>query len=296
MSPHIVTRAAVAALVAAACASGAHAGTFTTLSVHDLASFGVDSYQITLGRGDVFSAMATPLRNQFIRPDTILGLFDADDNLIVSNDDGLTSNTTHSYGSALYYRSAVGGSYTLRVTGYSDFGFIGAHGEHGRYAITTSVLPVARGVVDFGPGDLIPIVGFGSALGVGFLDDDVHEYTIALKTGDVLSAMTTPLDSGSDFDTPDTILGVFDPLGNLLVSNDDGPSGPVPSSRGSGVGLRVFEDGLYTIKVTGYPDFDFDGAHSEVGAYALTVSVIPTPGAWTLLGLAALVAVRRRRA
>lgn len=297
MRDHIGSCAAVAALCAFIAASSANAGgPFSDLSVNYLNSGVVNEYTIVLNPGDTFNAMTTPLRRSFSKPDTYMGLFDADNNLIVVDDDAFDApgNQT-SYGSGLYYQTSDGGQYTLRITGYPDFSFDGTHTYYGRFALTTSTIPVPRGGGVFNPGDAIPITGYGSAVGFAFLDDDVHEYTITLNAGDVFTAMTTPLDSGNDFNTPDTILGVFDSDGNEITVGDDGPSGPNPSSRGSGVVFRAASDGVYTVKVTGYDDFDFVGAHTEVGGYVMTASVIPAPSAWTLL-VAALVSVRRRRA
>ena len=47
------------------------------------------------------------------------------------------------------------------------------------------------------------------------------------------------------------------------------------------------------IGVTGYPDFDFTGSHSQSGEY--TLEVIPEPAKLGLLLLGGLVALRRRR-
>ncbi|XZN93430.1 MAG: hypothetical protein ACM65M_11650 [Microcoleus sp.] len=55
---------------------------------------------------------------------------------------------------------------------------------------------------------------------------------------------------------PDTILGAFNQLGNLIAVNDDG--GPFGSNWGSGIKSSVNNDGSLKLKVSGYNDFNFD--------------------------------------
>ena len=120
-------------------------------------------------------------------------------------------------------------------------------------------------------------------------EGDVDFFRLDLKAGDVLSAMTAPLDDpGVSFDYPDTMLGLFDSSGtNLLVENDDAGdygesfldedlASDFPFDGGVyGSALRAFipVDGTYYLAVTGYEDYDFVGAHEEFGPYALLVGV-----------------------
>jgi hypothetical protein len=91
-----------------------------------------------------------------------------------------------------------------------------------------------------------------------------------LVEGDVITAITTPLEDGS-FNSPDTALGVFDAAGDLLLFNDDAGD----SGFGSGLRFTVESDGPHFLGVTGWEDDDFMGFHDEEGDYALTFSVLP---------------------
>ncbi len=62
---------------------------------------------------------------------------------------------------------------------------------------------------------------------------------------------------------PNTILGAFNQSGNLIAVNDDG--GPFGSNWGSGIKSSVNNDGSLKLKVSGYPDFNFDGRNDSSG-------------------------------
>jgi hypothetical protein len=89
-------------------------------------------------------------------------------------------------------------------------------------------------------------------------------------------------DPGPDFD-PDTVLGEFDVAGNLVDSNDD--ASPVGDGLASALAGSVNSDGSIRLKVSGWPDFDFDGQddfslldpHPESGSYTLFVTIGETP-------------------
>jgi hypothetical protein len=94
---------------------------------------------------------------------------------------------------------------------------------------------------------------------------DVDYFKIQnLKTGQTLVAETL---SGQI----DSVLGVFDTAGNLLVADDDGGSGVL-----SRIEFKVPADGRYFIAVSTFPDFDFTGSGNTdptfgVGRYVLDV-------------------------
>ncbi len=69
--------------------------------------------------------------------------------------------------------------------------------------------------------------------------------------------------------TLDTVLGVFDEYGNLIELDDDGGAGLLSKAV---VGLTV--PGEYTLAVSTYPDFDFDGNGSSGGRYVLNVFTV----------------------
>ncbi len=133
---------------------------------------------------------------------------------------------------------------------------------------------------------------------------DMDFFSIDLMEGEILMTATTPLQEL--FAMPDTILGLFDESGMLLVLNDNaGSSDPDDEyfNLGSKIEYQIPEDATYYIGVTGYDDFDFEGnsdesdntvAHAETGAYALTVAVIPEPATFMLLGLGTMLFLRKR--
>ncbi len=92
-----------------------------------------------------------------------------------------------------------------------------------------------------------------------------------LIAGDVITAVTTPLEDGF-FRVPDTILGVFNAAGVRLAFNDD--AGP---GFGSAIRFLVPSAGDYFLAVSGFGDSGFQGLHDEEGRYAFTVSLVPIP-------------------
>lgn len=95
----------------------------------------------------------------------------------------------------------------------------------------------------------------------------------------------------------DPMLALFDPLGNMVAANDDWYS-LMPY-----IAYVIPTSGLWTIAVTGYPDFGFSGGGSYAWTYQATISMqraasseIPEPGTSVLMaaGLATVLALRRR--
>jgi len=125
------------------------------------------------------------------------------------------------------------------------------------------------------------VMSFGAGGG------DLDFFAIDLLDDEVLTVITTPLDP--KFDSPDTMLGIFDAGGTLLDFNDDA------NGLGSALRFSVPSAGTYYIGVTGFPDFDFLGDHDQTGRYQLTVAIVPAPAGMAMLGAAGLIARRRRR-
>jgi hypothetical protein len=222
--------------------------------------------------------------------DTVIGAFGPAGigaPISTDDDDGPGFNSSHSFtapaGSPLFHG----------VTGFPDFGFVGAHGITAAfYRFVVS----AGGAPEFEPNGTIPTANPMPPLIAGATANEG-----ALVTGDVdyfflpIAAGTFVTGSVYDF-TPvggpamDTLLGVFDPGGLLLGFDDD--EGPFFNS---GLAFVAPATGVYTFAVSGFGDPDFDGiGHTAVGPYRLVVSV-PAPGAISLLVLGGLIGARRRR-
>jgi hypothetical protein len=126
-----------------------------------------------------------------------------------------------------------------------------------------------------------------------------------LIAGDVVTASTTPLLDPPDFESPDTILGLFDSNETMLCVYDDAFNNELdefPMGYGSLCRLEIPVDGDYFVGVTGFSAAPFDGAHFEEGPYAVTVTIMPLPEPGVILQLAsgllglALLDKRRRSA
>ena len=125
-----------------------------------------------------------------------------------------------------------------------------------------------------------------------------------LHAGDIVEVVTTPLGDPPFFESPDTIVGLFNDRGAVACEGDDAYNNDLdqfPTGFGSLCRFEIPADGEYFIGVTGFSANPFDGAHFEEGKYSLTVNVtrIPEPGVLLqlvsgALGLAVLHARRRR--
>jgi hypothetical protein len=296
----------------------------------------VDFYRVELDQGDVLLGMLTPLGNvdprdpftsDFSTPDTNLGSFRGAQGLTLSDDDQAAQPRRGSkVGSLLRLHADVTDTYHLGLSGGADEEFQGyANLDHGRYLLTLGRLApqadsgefaVGGGLRDSAGNDRLAgadsLALAGSVVGVGELDGrggDIDFFRLELQQGQVLNAMTAPLeDLAGGFDTPDTILGLFDADGTLLLSNDD--AGDRLSSRSSdspagglfGSALRTLirYDGTYYLGVTGYGDEQFTGAHGQLGRYGLLVGAVPEvlnpePSGLTLLACGGLLLCSLRR-
>lgn len=96
----------------------------------------------------------------------------------------------------------------------------------------------------------------------------------------------------------DPMLGLFDPSGNYVLADDDSGPGLMPYFA-----YTIPTSGLWTVAVTGYPDWGFSGGGSAGWYYQATFTMqraasseIPEPGTLVLMaaGLSAVLALRRR--
>ena len=141
----------------------------------------------------------------------------------------------------------------------------------------------------------------GGILTLSFFDLD-YLGIAALSAGDILTVSTTPLVDPPAFETPDTIVGIFDVAGTHLCIGDDAFNNELenpPRGFGSLCRLVVDASGDYFVGVTGFSPIPFDGLHLVSGDYELTVTVttLPEPGMLLQLvsGLLGLVVLGRRR-
>ncbi|MFY9233472.1 MAG: PEP-CTERM sorting domain-containing protein [Fimbriimonadaceae bacterium] len=122
---------------------------------------------------------------------------------------------------------------------------------------------------------------------LGGTGGDIDFFKISLEVGETIMVMTTPMEV--EFDTPDTMLGIFDFSGALVAFNDDA------GGLGSAVRYTATSTEDHYIGVTGFPDGDFVGDHAQVGDYVLLVGVVPEPATMTALALGGAFLLRRRK-
>ncbi len=127
---------------------------------------------------------------------------------------------------------------------------------------------------------------YGSRVG----DSSADYFRFPAVAGDVLTGTVCCLG--------DPMLALFDPAGTLVTYNDD-YYGLMPF-----IAYPISVSGLWTIAVTGYPDFSWDGGGSSGWTYTATITLqtpagaeIPEPGTSFLIaaGLAGVAVLRCRR-
>lgn len=118
---------------------------------------------------------------------------------------------------------------------------------------------------------------------------DVDVISVQLFAGETFTAVATPTDN-TQYTDPDTRMALIGPGGGIVQENDD--SGP---GFGSLVQFFVVIPGTYHVVVSGFSDFNYNGAHTQDGTYALTVSAVPEPATMAVLGLGLAAMLRRRK-
>ena len=91
-------------------------------------------------------------------------------------------------------------------------------------------------------------------------DDDVDFFRFKVKAGETVLLEVVP-------DSPDTLLGLFDTDGNLLLLDDDS----FGIGSGSQLLIQAFVDAKFVVGVTTWPDFGFTGAGGDAGRYVLSI-------------------------
>lgn len=170
-------------------------------------------------------------------------------------------------------------------------------------AFAGSPIPEIEPNDTFGTAQLIDRALFGPTGAVSILGSvspgDVDYFEIPLLAGDFVAAQLV-LRPGSPSSA--SVLGVFDPSGNLAGYDVDVPnvlSGVVSASGGWRVAVSGYPDvGSTLLGDDGVP---FNGTHSQNIEYLLTLSLVPVPEPGGLLALSTGIAgllgysVRRRR-
>lgn len=94
------------------------------------------------------------------------------------------------------------------------------------------------------------------------LGNDVDFYRFRVKAGDIVAIETVP-----GLQTMDTLIGLFDSDGNLLLADDDGGVGLL-----SRLLVQFAVGGTYAVAVSTFDDFDFTGDGTDFGRYVLNIS------------------------
>ena len=94
------------------------------------------------------------------------------------------------------------------------------------------------------------------------LGNDVDFFTFNASAGDILAIETVPGNQAMD-----TVVGIFDAAGNLLLADDDGGVGLL-----SRLFVQILVPGRYMVGVSTFPDLGFTGAGGDFGRYVLTIN------------------------
>jgi hypothetical protein len=271
----------------------------------------VDFFTVQLSEFDVVLGMTTPivsLPSTFEDPDTMATVYSLGEQQTFSDDDFADEMpfAGEMHGSLFRFQALRPSTndYYIGITGWEDEEFDGAvsgnaHTETGEYVLTAAVVTpsvLGGGFADTDPAndmlagaDAISGLPGAKVSVVELLPNDVDFFALSLTAGQVLSAMTAPVnDLDITFDYPDTLIGLFDSAGTQLVVNDDagdegysdlhpnlGSDSPMLTEGIYGSALRAVipSDGLYYLGVTGFEDDDFVGNHTKFGRYALLAGV-----------------------
>jgi hypothetical protein len=199
--------------------------------------------------------------------DTLLGRFDESGNLLEYDED--SSPIGSGQASALGGEVNSDGTIDLRVTAYGDPDFDGGHSYEGPYDLYVRLGRTTWDVDYLSFSELVPGTPF-----------------------------TAEITSG----TFNTVLGMFDPTGLFLDSDDDGGAGQLSKLTGT-----IDGTGELHLAVSGYDDSGFSGFigdHAQSGDYVLTLSTQAIPEPSILVALTGLVGMgllgrwwgRRKRA
>lgn len=107
----------------------------------------VDFFSIRLLQGEFITIITTPIEDPYTDPDTMLALFDDNQQELAFNDDAGSG-----FGSAIRWQATYTGTHFIAVTGFGDRQFTGNHSEDGAYILTVSIVPEPATLVAIGAG------------------------------------------------------------------------------------------------------------------------------------------------
>jgi hypothetical protein len=217
-------------------------------------------------------------------PDTVLGTLDTfglveffdDDESIYG--DGFASGLSG-------IEINPGGTINFLVSGYDDFEFVGSHEISGPFEVIVDVYDFLGDFVEqiretrtLAPAAVEEFFFEGDAnWNSGTYDVNIDNAVSLAEPSDIDFFTFTGLEPGESFIAEisqdvftnlDTALGWFDETGVLLEVDDD--DGFEHLSMIEGI---VPANGTLTFAISGYPDYEFEGIHSQNGDYKLQVTI-----------------------
>ncbi|HEY9818972.1 MAG TPA: hypothetical protein V6D20_24650 [Candidatus Obscuribacterales bacterium] len=196
--------------------------------------------------------------------DTVLGVFDGE-SVLQTDDDG--SPVGSGLASATGGTVSADGTIRLGVSGFPDFNFDGMYDDPG---FGMEPMPPSDFTPQGGDYSVYVQLGTNSVANVDAASAD-YTFTETLIPGEVGMIALDDLPAGEPFvvwidnsdSGIDTMVGIFDPAGDLVDLNDDGS--PVGNGLGSILTGFVSDDGSVDVRVTLFPDFDFTGEYMSQG-------------------------------
>ena len=244
----------------------------------------VDLFRFTTNAATTLSVM-TSYPGSGASMDTMLRVFDDAGNQIASNDDST---------SGLYSEIEVdltAGTFFVGISGYPNDSYdatvanSGITGSQGDYQLNMRIQPIVT-EPDIGDTEataedasLDPIHGgtfsIESVIGDGdHLNLDVDFFKVHASAGASLSATTSAVSGKTSMDT---MLRLFDAVGNQLASNDDA------GGLYSYINYTIPNTGYFFVGVSGYPNNSYDpkvsgsGTPGDTGDYQLLIELSPAP-------------------
>lgn len=210
--------------------------------------------------------------------DTVIGVLDGDQNPIATDDDSSPVGT--GVASGVGSTVAADGTVNIGVSGFPDFNFDGMYDATAEFQ--PPIVESETFQVPSGDYELYVQLGVESPESADLTSPD-YTFPGSIVPGEVNTFTIPDVDASQPFyawinneaSGVDTVLGVFDSTGTLVLSDDDGS--PVGSGLASGLVGTASADGTIELRVTGFPDYDFDGEYEDDMAAASDPTIEATP-------------------